>query len=129
MSKENNEMNEIIEVVDLAEQLGKAIAESPASRKLREARKAMEAQPATLKLLHDYRTQSDKIAAMEETRKPVEVNDKHRLAELHDKLVSEETFKKYTAAQVDYVDLMRRVNDALRRQLSDVESEAGTNGN
>ena len=66
---------------------------------------------------------------MEETRKPVEVNDKHRLAELHDKLVSEETFKKYTAAQVDYVDLMRRVNDALRRQLSDVESEAGTNGN
>ena len=39
-----------------------------------------------------------------------------------DRLVSAEVFKRYTAAQVEYVDLMRKVNEALRAELAETEA-------
>ena len=47
--------------------------------------------------------------------------DKHRLQELNDKLVASQEFKKFTAAQVEYVDLMRKVNEEIRRELAETE--------
>ena len=112
------------DIIDLATQLGKAIASSSEAARLRDARKALEAETDTLRTLQDYHKQSDKVAELESQNKPVEIADKHRLQELHDKLVSQSTFKKFTAAQVDYIDLMRRVNDTLRRQLGEIEADA-----
>ena len=109
------------QIVELADRLGKAIAESPVAARLRAARKAQVDQPELNKLLDDYRTQSDKIAKLQAEKKPIEVQDKHRLRDLNDKLVSSETFKELTAAQMEYVDLMRRVNDALQKHLADTE--------
>ena len=109
------------EIVDLANSLGKAIAQSPAATKLREARKALNAESDLLKLLEEYHAQSDKMSKLEAENKIIEVEDKHKLQALHDKLVASDTFKKFTAAQMDYVDLMRQVNAALRKQLSETE--------
>lgn len=111
------------EITDLAQRLGKAIADSPAAQALRTARKALDAQKDIVQVLHDYQQQAGKIAQMEEQNKPVEVDDKHRLQELHDKLIASEVFKKYTAAQVDYVDLMRQVNTTLRKNLGETENQ------
>jgi len=111
------------DVISMAEKLGTAIAQSPQALGLREARKAMQAQPDLVKLLDDYQAQTDKVAALEEQQKPVEVDDKRKLQDLHDRLVSSDVFKKYTAAQVEYVDMMRRVNHILRKHLTEVEAE------
>ncbi len=72
-------------------------------------------------MLKQYQEQSLKIEQLEHENKPVEVEDKHRLRELHEKLVASDVFKRFTGAQVEYVDLMRQVNQALRRQLAEVE--------
>jgi len=109
------------EIIEQAGSLGRAIAGSPQAARLRQARADLEAKKDLLDLLKDYHAQADKIAAMEEQNKPVEVGDKHKLQELHDRLIASEVFKKYTSAQVDYVDLMRNVSDALRRELSRTE--------
>jgi cell fate (sporulation/competence/biofilm development) regulator YlbF (YheA/YmcA/DUF963 family) len=111
------------EVIELTEKLGKAICESQEAKNLREARKALNAQKDVIQLLNDYQAQSDKVAKLEEERKPVEVEDKHKLQELHDKLVSSDLFKKFTAAQVEYVDMMRRVNQVLRKHLAETERD------
>ena len=111
------------DVMKLAEELGKAINDSPQAVALRKIRDELSKQPEITKLLKDYRGQSDKIARLEAEQKPVEIEDKHRLQELHGKLVATDMFKKYTAAQVEYVDVMRRVNDSLRKQLADTENE------
>jgi len=37
--------------------------------------------------------------------------------------VADATFKALTAAQVEYLDLMQKVNAAMRKSLSDVEQE------
>jgi cell fate (sporulation/competence/biofilm development) regulator YlbF (YheA/YmcA/DUF963 family) len=113
------------ETIELARRLGKAIASSPEAGRLRQARKAMNDEPGLSQLLDEFGRQSGKVAELEADNKPIEVSDKRRLQELNDKLISNAVFKKYTAAQVDYVDLMRKVNEALQGQLSAIEEQAG----
>ena len=106
-------------IIELANRLGRAIAAAPATKALHEARKAMEAEENTTQLLNEFRVQSEKIDRLERENKPVEVEDKHRLQELQQKLMASEAFKKFTAAQVDYVDLMRKVNHAIQGQIQE----------
>ena len=110
-------------VIELASRLGKAIADSPEAAGLRAVRDELSAQPELAQTLKDFREQAAKVARLERENKPVEVDDKHRLQELNNKLVASEVFKKFTAAQVEYVDLMRKVNNAIRRELTETESE------
>jgi cell fate (sporulation/competence/biofilm development) regulator YlbF (YheA/YmcA/DUF963 family) len=110
-------------IVNLAERLGRAIADSPQAGGLREARKALAEESELSQLLKDYQAQSEKVAILEAENKPVEVDDKHRLRDLHEKLVASETFKKLSAAQVEYVDLMRRVSEAMQEHLAETEED------
>ena len=112
------------EIIELAEKLGKAIAQAPQAQGLREARGELSKHPDVQQLLKDYQAQAQKIAKLEDENKPIEVDDKRKLQDLQIKLVSDETFKKYTAAQVEYVDLMRKVNSALQKPLAETESPA-----
>ena len=104
-------------IIAMATRLGKAIAESPQAKALRDAQGALDAHAEVKQLLTDFRAQSEKVARLQAEQKPIEVDDKHRLAELETKLVGEDVFKKFTAAQFEYVDLMRKVNDELRKHL------------
>jgi len=104
-------------ILGLAGRLGKTIAESKQATDLREIRKAFEGDPELQQVMKEYRQQAGKMQQLEQERKPVEPEDKHKLEELNRQLAASETFKKYTAAQVEYVDLLRRVNEALQREL------------
>lgn len=108
-------------IIELAERLGKAIADSPQAKALRDARTALNAQPAVLRLVEEFQAQSDKIAQLEEENRPVEVDDKRKLQSLHEKLIGTDIFKTYTMAQMEYVDLLRKVNQALDAQLTTTE--------
>ncbi len=110
-------------IVELARRLGQAINESPQAGDLRAARQTLNDDPELSKLLKDYQEQVVKIARLEEEKKPVEVEDKQRLDGLQQKLLASEKFKKFSAAQLEYVDLMRKVNEALRQRLAETESE------
>ena len=110
-------------IMELAEQLGKAISDSPQAKALRDARAGLNQQPVVLKLLQEFQAQSDKIAQLEEANKPIEVEDKRRLQALHEQLIGNDVFKKYTMAQMEYVDLLRKVNQALDAQLGTTEQE------
>ncbi len=106
-------------IIELAGRLGKAIADSPAATDLQATRKAIEEHPEISKLYKEVQDQSLKVAKLESEEKPVEVADKHKLSELREKLIATAEFKKYTAAQVEYADLMRQVSDAMQSKLED----------
>jgi len=110
-------------IIQLAERLGKAIADSPQAASLRTAREELDKHEDLSKTLSEFQEQSEKMARLEQENDPVEVEDKRRLRELQDKLVASETFKRFTASQLEYVDLMRKVNEALRGQLVDTEGD------
>ena len=104
-------MNEIIE---MAAKLGKAIARSPQADTLRKTRAEMNAQDDVMQLLRDFQKQSERIAELQENNKPIELD------EMHEQLVGKDAFKSFTAAQVEYVDLMRKVNEAITQELQAV---------
>jgi len=108
-------------ILELARRLGKEIANSPEATALRTARAELDKDEEAPKLLKDYQARAEKIAKLEQENKPVEVEDKHKLRELHEKLVASGSFKQFTAAQVEYIDLMRKVNEALRQNLAETE--------
>jgi len=118
--QENEKMNHIIE---LAERLGKAIADCPQAAGLRAAREELNNHQDLKKLFEDYQQQALKIATLEREQKTIEVEDKHLLQQLEDKLLASEVFKKFTAAQVEYVDVMRKVNEALQKPLAGTEKD------
>jgi cell fate (sporulation/competence/biofilm development) regulator YlbF (YheA/YmcA/DUF963 family) len=115
----------VADILSLASQLGQAIAEAPQAKALRAARQAMHAQKETLQLLSDYQKQIEKVAALEQDGKPVEPDDKRTLKALESRLLSRPDFKAFTAAQVEYVELMRQVNDTLRQKLDDLQEPPG----
>ncbi|NQU76599.1 MAG: YlbF family regulator [Planctomycetes bacterium] len=104
-------------IIHLADQLGKAIRESSQAKALQEAQKAITDKPELSQLIQDYEAQVNRIASLERDNKPIEVADKHKLADIQNKLVVSPTFKKLSEAQMEYVDLMRKVNETLRAQL------------
>jgi len=111
----------VTDCIELATRLGKAIADSPQAAALRAARDVLNARPEIAAMLQDYHQQAEKVAKLEEEQQPVEVEDKHKLQSLNDQLVSSDAFKQFQAAQVDYVDLMRKVDEALRKELAATE--------
>ncbi|MBS3735164.1 MAG: YlbF family regulator [Phycisphaerae bacterium] len=108
-------------ITDLAERLGRAIAESDEAKALQAARKVLNDDPDTAEALKKYRDQSEKMAKLESEGKPIEPDDKRALQELQDALTASATFKKFTEAQMEYVDLMRRVNEAMGKHLAATE--------
>ena len=108
-------------VIALAERLGKEVANSPQATALRDARDGFDDDTKAAWL--EFRRQTTRVAQLQQENKPIEVDDKHKLQELQNKLVASDTFKKFTAAQVEYVDLMRKVDAALRGQLGDIEGD------
>ena len=102
----------------MAARLGKAIANSPQTQTMREAREKMNADSDTVAVLSDYQQLVEKVANLEREKKPIEVADKHMLKDFETKLLAREQFKAFTAAQVEYVDLMRKVHDAMQTELA-----------
>lgn len=109
-------------IIELAERLGKSIADSPQAQSFRAAQEEFNKNADAVQVYEDFQQQSEKLAGLEAENKPVEVADKHRLQELRDKLMADETFKKVSATQVEYVDLMRKVNAAMQKHLSPAET-------
>ena len=110
------------QIVEIADRLGKALAGSPQAAALRAARDDLDTQPELKQALIDYQDHSGKVARLQEENKPIEVEDKRKRQDLEDKLLASDVFKRFTAAQVDYVDLMRKVNGALQKHLATTES-------
>lgn len=110
-------------ITELADRLGGAIADAPQAKDLRQARDDFNTESELTQVLKDYQKLAEKIAKLETEQKPIEVDDKHKLMELRDKLISSEKFKKLSAAQVEYIDLMRRVNEALQKHLVETEND------
>ncbi len=106
-------------IIEQAKKLGKAIAGSPQAAALRAARAEIDKHDDVKKTLSEFQQHIQKVARLEEENKPIEVEDKHKLQELQDRLLASDVFKKFTEAQVEYVDLMRKVNQALQEQLGE----------
>lgn len=112
------------EIVDAAKKLGRMIGEHDTSRKLASALKALENNIESQRAMTDYQRFLQSLAEKEATGRPIEVSDKRKLEELQRAVVLNPILRQFQTAQMDYVDLIRKVDDAMLGQ-SDLAATVG----
>ena len=106
------------ELINQARTLGEAIAKHPDVQAFMAARAEVEQSSDAQQLLKDYAQHTQRIHQLEAEQKPIEVADKHKLAEYEQQMASNDALKKMMAAQVGYVTLMNQVNQAMEASLA-----------
>lgn len=107
------------QIMDAAEQLGKLVAQHPAIDRYRQAQKSLAEDPEASRLLSDFNRQIMNLARQEESGMPVTDAQRHQLENLQGQLASHLKVKALNMAQVEFVDLMRRVSDTIRKYIGD----------
>jgi cell fate (sporulation/competence/biofilm development) regulator YlbF (YheA/YmcA/DUF963 family) len=110
-------------IVELAERLGKAMAEAEQIRKFKALGAELAGDKDAVALIKARNEQELLIARKEQARQPIEVEDKRKLRELTEKVSQHDKLKAYLAAQADYMELIQQVNDTLGRHLAGPEAE------
>jgi cell fate (sporulation/competence/biofilm development) regulator YlbF (YheA/YmcA/DUF963 family) len=105
------------EILDLAARLGKAIGADPRASRLREARAELEASLEDRQLLADYEKQQQVVRRLELENKPIEPNDKRKLADLHAGVIGSEVLKRLLTAEADYIELSALVHQRIEQEI------------
>ena len=112
------------ELLRKAQELGESLATHPRFKALIAARDVVRADEGARKLLEDYQAQVDKIHELTAANKPIEVEQKHRLTDLEQRVASNETIKQLSKAQVDFSELMSGVNRAIYDKIAPTDPSA-----
>jgi cell fate (sporulation/competence/biofilm development) regulator YlbF (YheA/YmcA/DUF963 family) len=101
------------EIISKAEELGKMIANHNAAQQIEKVAQKLEKDIEAQRALNDYNRCIAKIGERESQGKPIEVEDKRILEKLQQQVIMNPLLREFQVAQMDYVDLMRRVDEAM----------------
>lgn len=105
------------EILDDARKLGEKIAGHDVAKKLESALKALDGDQKAQRALNDYNRHLQSIAEKEQSGRPIEVEDKKKLRDLQNAVVSSPTLRDFQIAQMDYMDLLRKVDEAMTGEV------------
>lgn len=89
------------------------------------AQHALEKSRADRELLADYERHQHKLMELESQGKPIEPEDKRRLADLHAKVTGSDVIKNLMKAQVDFLELFSAVTQRIEAEaLGDATANA-----
>ena len=100
-------------ILKKARELGEMISGHEAAKKLEAVLKRLEQDDEAQRVLTDYNRHLQTLAEKQQQGQPIEVEDKQKLEKLQKQVVTSPVLGDFQAAQMDYVDLMRRVDQAL----------------
>ena len=101
------------EILDSAKSLGKLIATHEAARSFEENLKKLEADVDAQRVLNDLNRHAVTLAEKEQNGQPIEVEDKRKLEKLQGDVARNAVLQNFQLMQMDYVDLMRKVDEAI----------------
>ena len=104
------------DILELAEKLGKRIAEDTRAKRMADARAAFEKSTEARQILDDYESHQQKLGELQMANRPIEPADKRRLADLHQKVISDPVLKDLLRAQADYLELMTLVSSRIEQE-------------
>ncbi len=105
------------ELISMAQQLGKKLAAHERTAKLKDAQKAINDDPQASQLVQEYQKQVEKIHKLEQEVKPIEPEDKQRLAELETQISTNALITELTRRQADFVEMMQKVKQTIDNEL------------
>lgn len=106
------------EIMDLAARLGRAIAASAQFQALKARELKARKNAAIQEITSAYQKQMEKLQEMERRNKPIEPEDKRKLAELRERVQGLPDLQELLRVQADYTELMIKVNETIGAELS-----------
>jgi cell fate (sporulation/competence/biofilm development) regulator YlbF (YheA/YmcA/DUF963 family) len=113
------------QIMDEAEKLSQMVADHPATAKYKSAQKAVADDPEAGRLLADFDRQIETLSRQEQQGVPVTDAQRVQLESLQGRIVSNLKVKNLNLAQVEFIDLLRRVNQTIQRPLTEGTGAAG----
>ncbi|MFI4861359.1 MAG: YlbF family regulator [Phycisphaerales bacterium JB063] len=114
------------EILKQASALGDLIAEHDASKSMESAVKALQNDPSSQQALADLNKHAAGLEAKAAQGKPIEVADKRKMEELQQAVVLNPLMANFQRSQMAYVDLLRKVDDAITgRPAEEAAAAAG----
>lgn len=104
------------EILRKARELGELISQHESARKLEDVLKRLEQDAEAQRALNDYNRHLQTLSEKQQQGQPIEVEEKHRLETLQRQVVMSPVLRDFQTAQMDYVDLMRKVDEAMTGQ-------------
>lgn len=100
-------------VLEAATQLGKLIAQHPATEKLDALINQLNQDTDAQRLANDLNRHRQTMAEKQAKGEPIEVDDKRKLESLQQGVAGHALLRDLQMAQMDYVDLMRKVDEKI----------------
>ena len=105
------------DILKMASDLGELIAKHQRYTTLRQAEDAAAGDSETADMLKRYEEKRREMAEAEAANNPIEPEQKRALQEMTERGHANERLQALAKAQADYMELMNRVNAAIRRAL------------
>ena len=115
------------QIMDAAEKLGKMLADHPAVARYQQAQKAVAEDAEANRLLQDFDKTIEKLGRQEQSGMPVSDAQRQQLEALQSRIVSHIKVKNLNLAQVDFVDLLRKINQTIQKPLTPAQPTAAPN--
>lgn len=116
------------EILDKARELGDLIAEHPSAKKLESVLQRLQGDTEAQRAMTDYERHLRTLSEKQESGRPIEVDDKRKLEKLQMAVIKNPILRDMQVAQMDYLDLMRRVDEAIQGQAPAPGSGEGAAG-
>ena len=113
------------QIMDAAEKLSQMVADHPAVARYKSAQKAVTDDPEAGRLLADFDRQIESLSRQEQTGMPITDAQRQQLETLQSRIVSHIKIKNLNLAQVDFVDLLRKINQTIQRPLTETAGAQG----
>ena len=106
------------QIMDEAARIGELVAQHPAVARYKEARKAVEQDPEANRLMADFDRQLETLARQQAAGAQVTDAQQQQLESLQSRIVSHLKIKALNLAQVEFIDLLRKITQTIQRQLN-----------
>jgi cell fate (sporulation/competence/biofilm development) regulator YlbF (YheA/YmcA/DUF963 family) len=116
------------QILDEASKLGDLVAQHPAVARYKSAQKSVAEDPDAGRLMAEFNRQLETMARQEQAGMPVTDAQAQQLESLQSRIISHIKIKNLNLAQVDFIDLLRKINQQIQGKLSDVPNPKGGAG-
>jgi cell fate (sporulation/competence/biofilm development) regulator YlbF (YheA/YmcA/DUF963 family) len=113
------------QIIQEAEKLGQLVAQHPAVARYKQAQKAVAEDPEAGRLLADFDRQLETLGRQEQSGMPVTDAQRMGLESLQGRIISHIKIKALNMAQVEFVDLLRKVTQTIQRPLAEQPGAGG----
>lgn len=107
------------QILDAAEKLSQMVADHPATARYKQAQKAVTDDPDASRLLSEFDRQIETLGRQEQSGMPITDAQRQQLESLQSRIMSHIKIKNLNLSQVEFIDLLRRINQTIQRPLTE----------